>query len=412
MGIVLFIIGVVLATATIITFFPIRRDPLSGTSFVVGWLTSELAGQLFVLNAALVVVVCIEGATSSVLGRVGLGLDLLGAVLLVVLIIEGRVRARQVVVRSLASIPGFPVDASDALEHPRWSRWWRSAIAIPFPGGGITSTKGVRYAPEAGASHTLDIYRPAGGVEGAPVLLYVHGGAWVIGDKREQGKPMMFELVKRGWVCVSINYRLSPKATWPEHIIDVKTAIVWTKEHIAEFGGDPDFLAIAGGSAGGHLVSLAALSAGDPAFQPGFEGADTSVDACVSLYGVLDMTADPATSGIHGPGLKILLERQVMKVPIESNRSLFEQASPQHRVRRDAPPFLVLAGTNDTLVPVAVPRAFVPALREISEAPVGYVELPLAQHAFDVMASPRCSATTAGVVAFLEAVRTHASARP
>ena len=412
MGIVLFIVGVILAGATIITFFPIRRDPLSGTSFVVGWLTSELAAQIFVLNAVLVTIVCVEGATNSTLGSIGLALDLLGAVLLVVLVILGRFHARALVERSLATIPGFPVDATDELANPRWSRWWRSALAIPLPGKKIEAIKGLRYAPGSGPSHTLDLYRPAAGVEGAPVMLYIHGGAWVIGDKREQGKPMMFELVSRGWVCVSINYRLSPKATWPDHIVDVKMAIVWVKEHIAEFGGDPSFVVISGGSAGGHLASLAALSANDPAFQPGFEEAETTVDACVSLYGVLDMTADPATSGIHGPGLKILLERQVMKVPIDANRSLFEQASPQYRVRSDAPPFLVLAGTNDTLVPVAVPRAFVPALRAVSDAPVGYIELPIAQHAFDVMASPRCSATTAGVVAFLDAVRVRATAKP
>jgi len=78
-------------------------------------------------------------------------------------------------------------------------------------------------------------------------MVYIHGGAWVIGDKREQGKPMMFELVSRGWVCVTINYRLSPKATWPEHIIDCKQALAWVKAHIAEYGGDPGFVAVSGG---------------------------------------------------------------------------------------------------------------------------------------------------------------------
>ena len=121
-------------------------------------------------------------------------------------------------------------------------------------------------------------------------MVYIHGGAWVIGDKREQGKPMMYELVARGWVCVAINYRLSPKATWPDHIVDAKRAVAWVKEHIGEYGGDPSFVAVSGGSAGGHLCALLALSAGDPAFQPGFEDADTSVQACVPFYGVMDLT--------------------------------------------------------------------------------------------------------------------------
>jgi acetyl esterase/lipase len=119
-------------------------------------------------------------------------------------------------------------------------------------------------------------------------MVYIHGGAWIIGEKREQGKPMMYELVARGWVCVAINYRLSPKATWPDHIVDAKRAVAWVKEHIAEYGGDPSFVAVSGGSAGGHLCALLALSAGDPTFQPGFEEADTSVEACVPFYGVMD----------------------------------------------------------------------------------------------------------------------------
>ncbi len=82
------------------------------------------------------------------------------------------------------------------------------------------------------------------------MLVYIHGGAWVIGDKRQQGIPMMHELVQRGWVCVSINYRLSPRATWPAHIVDCKRAVAWVRQHIAEYGGDPGFIAVSGGSAG------------------------------------------------------------------------------------------------------------------------------------------------------------------
>ena len=99
----------------------------------------------------------------------------------------------------------------------------------------------------------------------------------------------------------------------------------------------------------------------------------------------------------------------MFKKKIREHRDEFEAASPQYRIHAAAPPFLVLHGTHDTLVPVAVPRAFVPALRAVSENPVAYVELPFAQHAFDVTASPRTSATTAGVVAFLTAVRDRAA---
>ena len=80
-------------------------------------------------------------------------------------------------------------------------------------------------------------------------------------------------------MCVSINYRLSPRSTWPDHIVDVKHAIAWVQANIAEYARDPDFIAITGGSAGGHLSSLAALTANDPTFQPGFEDVDTRVQA-------------------------------------------------------------------------------------------------------------------------------------
>jgi acetyl esterase/lipase len=89
---------------------------------------------------------------------------------------------------------------------------------------------------------------------------------------------------------------------------------------------------------------------------------------------------------------------------------IFRAASPTYRVQADAPPFFVLHGRNDTLVPVAMARAFVDALRAASRAPVAYAELPLAQHAFDVLASLRCQATTNGVAAFLDAARVRATA--
>ncbi|GFG95383.1 hypothetical protein MTIM_12620 [Mycobacterium timonense] len=100
------------------------------------------------------------------------------------------------------------------------------------------------------------------------------------GNKRGQAHPLMSHLAELGWICVAINYRHSPRNTWPDHIVDVKRALAWVKQHIAEYG-DPDFIAITGGSAGGHLSSLAALTPNDPQFQPGFEDVDTRVQAAI-----------------------------------------------------------------------------------------------------------------------------------
>src|SRR6185437_6268849 len=99
------------------------------------------------------------------------------------------------------------------------------------------------------------------------------------------------------------------------------------------------------------------------------------------------------------------LEKSVMKVSETEHAGVFRDASPTCRVRADAPPFFVLQGTNDTLVPVETTRTFVARLRAVSRQPVAYAELPLAQHAFDVLASLRCLATTSAVGDFLEGVR-------
>ena len=211
-------------------------------------------------------------------------------------------------------------------------------------------------------------------------------------------------------MTVTINYRLSPRATWPDHIVDCKRAVAWVREHIADYGGDPGFIAVSGGSAGGHLAALVALTSGDPEFQPGFEAADASVDACVPFYGVYDMTAGRGKSG-YDEGLIMLLERRVFKRRVVDDPAVFEAASPLYRVHPDAPPFFVIHGTNDTLVPVSDARAFVHALRAVSKAPVLYAELPYTQHAFDVLPSVRTAHAVAAVVRFLEGVRFRRSAR-
>ena len=155
-------------------------------------------------------------------------------------------------------------------------------------------------------------------------MVYIHGGAWVIGDKREQGKPMMYELVARGWVCVAINYRLSPKATWPDHIVDVKRAVAWVKEHIAEYGGDPEFVAVSGGSAGGHLCALAALTAGDPAFQPGFEdGRHLGAGLRPLLRRHGHDGSDPRARAATARACVEMLEKTVMKTTVAEHPEVF-----------------------------------------------------------------------------------------
>jgi acetyl esterase/lipase len=256
---------------------------------------------------------------------------------------------------------------------------------------------------EFGSRNHLDIWRRPDLDRGgrAPVLLQIHGGAWMVGNKRGQAHPLMSHLAELGWVCVSANYRLSPRSTWPDQIVDIKRAIAWTKEHIAEYGGDPDWIAITGGSAGGHLSSLAALTANDPHFQPGFEDVDTRVQAAVPFYGVYDFTRNDES--MH-PMMVPLVAKRVFKLSRTEIAEPFRYASPITHVHPDAPPFFVLHGRNDSLVPVAQARSFTARLREVSHQPVVYAELPCAQHAFDIFGSARAAHAAVAVEQFLAEV--------
>lgn len=307
------------------------------------------------------------------------------------------------------------LDAGLGTDRRRQSRdLWQE----PAPGGATAKKPGVvrmlrvyrDYAHDSnisygefGGRNQLDIWRrpdlPRDGR--APVLLQVHGGAWVLGSKRGQAHPLLSHLTELGWVCVSINYRLSPRSTWPDQIVDVKRAIAWVKEHIAEYGGDPDWLAITGGSAGGHLSSLTALTPNLPEFQPGFETVDTRVQAAVPFYGVYDFTR--TDNSLH-PLMVPMLSKYVLKQSRRRVPAAYQGASPINYLNADAPPFFVLHGTNDSLIPVEQARSFASRLREASASPVVYAELPLAQHAFDIFGSPRAAHAAVAVEHFLAEV--------
>jgi acetyl esterase/lipase len=310
--------------------------------------------------------------------------------------------------------PGFEAEISEPFSPPPRRLLDRRAILLPriplrrrYTAAGSNLPYG-----EAGRRNHLDIWKRPDLPDDAraPVLLQVHGGAWTVGQKEGQGYPLMSHLAERGWVCVAINYRLSPRATWPDQIVDVKRAIAWTRREIARHGGDPDFVVITGGSAGGHLAALAALTPGLTAFQPGFEEDDTSVAAAVPFYGVYDFTD---RHGVANHGLEPLLATRVFKTTLADDRANWDLASPMTHVHADAPPFFVLHGTNDTVVPVEQARWFTTMLRDVSQRPVVYAELPRAQHAFDALPSVRAHHTAHAVDLFLAVVRSrHGGATP
>ncbi|WP_323791976.1 alpha/beta hydrolase [Nocardioides sp.] len=356
-------------------------------SFFAGWLTGELAPHLL---AAIATDTTLQVRPGRRPDPIGLALAAGTAAGLAHLIAQSR-RSAHVAEEALADALGSDyLDALDARPTPKdLATPWRSLVH-PFrsrPDERIVVERDIAYNAN-GKRGFLDIYRPAGDVSGAPVLLQVHGGAWTIGTKEQQGLPLMRHLAAKGWICVAINYRLAPKHAFPAHIVDVKQAIAWIREHIAAYGGDPSYLAITGGSAGGHLCSLAALTAGDPAWQPGFEDADTSVQCAVPHYGVYDvagLTDLPGVTtmrdGFLGP--------KVLQTSYDDDPAAFEAASPLARITEQAPDFFVIHGSVDTLIDVRQARTFVDRLKETSSKSVVYAELPGAQHAFDTFPSIR-----------------------
>jgi acetyl esterase/lipase len=393
-----------------------RTTPLAIPSFFAGWLTTELAVQNLAVTAA---------GTASYVGakrarnrpltatdKVALGLNAASAIGLGVLIGQG-LRVRGIVEKSLSEGLGNdyvarldPAPTKADLTTP-WRQVlmpWQTTHPDVVLTTNIAYTEALPHVKKR--RHLLDIRTPREAGAKRPVLLQIHGGGWVIGDKEQQGLPLMNYLSARGWVCVAPNYPLSPKATWPEHLVACKQALGWIKENIADYGGDPDFVCVTGGSAGGHLAAMVGLTANDPAYQPGFESVDTTVQACVPFYGAYDL-ANVLGTREGEREYRYFLQRVLFKT---RDREVARSASPVTLARPDAPPFFVIHGAHDSLIDVAEARELTAQLRSISKSAVVYAELPGAQHAFDVFASIRSAHVIRGVERFLRDVhRDHLS---
>lgn len=267
----------------------------------------------------------------------------------------------------------------------------------------------VRYGDSP--TQLLDVWRPAElPGQPAPVLIYLPGGAWVHGSRILQGYALMNHLAEQGWVCLSIDYRVAPNHRWPQHLTDVKTAIAWARANVDKFGGDRNFIALSGGSAGGHLAALAGLTPNAPELQEDLPaGSDTSVDAVVGIYGRYDWQ-DRSTP--ERENFVDFLERVVVRHRIDKHPQIFRDASPIARAHADAPPFLVIHGSGDTVIPVQQARDFVQELRAVSRSTVSYIELPGAGHGFDMTDGARTGSMSTAVRLFLQEVhRTHAQQR-
>jgi len=245
---------------------------------------------------------------------------------------------------------------------PRWSasRSWRCGggllfIALLLAGrwSSVAAAGAVErdvvYATVAGQELKLDVYYPESATGALPVAVYVHGGAWVSGDKSTgAGMADTPELLAHGFLVVSINYRLAPAFKWPAQIEDVKAAIRFLRAHAGRFGLDPERIGAWGGSAGGHLVAMLGVADEGAGFddEGGNLGVSSRVRAVADLFGPADLTAADWGLGRSPTAYQVFGATS----PFDP---VLSQASPVTWVSADDPPFLILHGDQDATVPLS-----------------------------------------------------------
>jgi acetyl esterase/lipase len=241
----------------------------------------------------------------------------------------------------LVVIVGRALRAHAALHNtgkPR--RPWGRILRAPFFPGRLDVVRVRHLAYGDGPDRTLDVYHRRDRPAGAPVLLHFHGGGFYSGSKAREARPLIRHLSsRRGFVCVSADYRLQPHVTLAGQVADVRDAIAWVRAHAAEFGGEPGTLFLAGSSAGANLAIRAVCDG------------ETGIAGLICRYGYYGGLAP----------------------------------------RGDLPPMLIVHGEKD-LISAAEVRAFVERLRAVSGRPVSYAELPGAHHNFDLYESIRSAA--------------------
>jgi acetyl esterase/lipase len=259
-------------------------------------------------------------------------------------------------------------------------RPWLKILFVPWPlrPREVERIVDIRYGDD-GEHNLADIYRRRDHPQDSPVFVHLHGGRFRWGRKSRESRALLFHLASRGWTCISANYTLSssPAAGFPRHLIDIKRLLAWIRQHGTELGADPALVVLAGSSAGAHLTAMAALTANDARYQPGFEEVDTSISAGIGLggyYGPLD----------GRPG---------------SDSDPLTHAGTHHA------PLAVVHGDDDVYTPVEGARRFVDTLRATCRDPVVYAELPGGQHTLDLFRSIRFSAVVQFVEQFTAWVR-------
>ena len=224
---------------------------------------------------------------------------------------------------------------------------------------GIKMEKDIAYIEGGDEAQKLDLYLPETTSEKPlPLIVHIHGGGWRAGNKFP---CPVTPLVLKGYAVASVEYRFSQKAVFPAQIQDCQAAIRWLRAHAKHYNFDPDHLGAVGGSAGGHLSALVGTSGGKKAFPPIGSHLDQSdrVQAVIDIYGPADFST-VVQQAAEDKNVKNIFAFNTPSDPYSSligtqldDKPKADAVSPVHYVSKDNPPFLILHGTRDTLVPYA-----------------------------------------------------------
>jgi acetyl esterase/lipase len=288
--------------------------------------------------------------------------------------------------------------------EPRWER------DIPF-----------WTIPDTDRKLLCDLWQPPEDVAPSGLsFLYLHGGAWYIGDKDFATRPLFRHLASQGHVIIDVAYRLCPEVDIYGMVGDVKRAVAWMKANGARYQVNPERIVLGGASAGGHLALLAAYTPHHPLLTPpDVQECDLSVRAVVSYYGPTDLRAcyhhldqkrliglPKVEIGLPGAAdlkknfadagrLDALLGGHLHEVP-----EVYELASPVTHVRAGCPPTLLIQGEPDVIEPAAAARELYRQLVECGSLAVNMI-FPLTNHAFDLLL-PQVSPPTHAALYYLE----------
>ena len=214
--------------------------------------------------------------------------------------------------------------------------------AVP---GDILEIKNIEYKNIDSLSLQLDIYKRKDLSKPASAMIFIHGGAWRTG-KRSDYLPYLIDYAKKGFVTVTVSYRLVKQAVFPAAVQDVNCAVKWIKTNAAEYGIDPEKMVLIGGSAGGHLAMMIGYGGHVDLFNQGcMYESDSKVSAVINLYGPTDLSTPYAKSTYQ--------VKDFLNTTFDDDPGTYRKASPKTFISTDDPPTLIFHGTIDSLVPVS-----------------------------------------------------------